>query len=111
MSLQVLLGFLSGTFWHRFFGFQLVGMDWACPDHLKRKKHFEMVDIGPNLDSVVRELHEIFSEPAVEKDLSTIKRIKKIVSDSHQIVTNRENEIKEVVKGKAIHSHLNVIMR
>ena len=58
-----------------------------------------MVDLAPNLDTVVRELHEIFTEQAVEKDLSTIKRIKKIVSDSNQIVLNRENEIKDVVKG------------
>ena len=67
--------------------------------HPKILNFFEMVDLAPNLDSVVRELHEIFTEQAVEKDLSTIKRIKKIVSDSNQIVLNRENEIKDVVKG------------
>ena len=67
--------------------------------HQKILNFFEMVDLAPNLDTVVRELHEIFTEQAVEKDLSPIKRIKKIVSDSNQIVLNRENEIKDVVKG------------
>jgi hypothetical protein len=58
-----------------------------------------MADVDSNLDSVLPDMHAIFAEKSVEKDLSSIKRIKKIVTDTHQIVQNREDEIKEVVRG------------
>jgi hypothetical protein len=63
-----------------------------------------MADVDSNLDTVLPDVHAIFAEQSVDKDLSSIKRIKKIVTDSHQIVQNREDEIKEVVRGK-IASH------
>ncbi len=63
-----------------------------------------MVDVDSNLDTILPEVHAIFDEKAVEKDLCAIKRIKKIVTDTHQIVQNREDEIKEVVRGTILHT-------
>ena len=56
-----------------------------------------MAEIDPNLESILPEVHAIFNEKATEKDLATIKRVKKIEADTRQIVKNRELEIKEVV--------------
>ena len=61
--------------------------------------------IGENAEIIISEFHGIFDEQNVDKDLSAIKRIKKIVSDSHQIVKNREDEIKDVVRGEFILTH------
>jgi len=58
---------------------------------------------GPDptaLESILPEVHDIFSERAAERDLGIIKKVKKIDSDTRQIVTNREAEIKEVVRGE-----------
>jgi hypothetical protein len=58
---------------------------------------------GPDfttLESILPEVHDIFSERAAEKDLAIIKKVKKIDTDTRQIVANREAEIKEVVRGK-----------
>ena len=60
---------------------------------------FEMVDFDPNTEMVISEFHGIFDETNMDKDFSAIKKIKKIVAESHQIVKNREDEIKEVVRG------------
>jgi hypothetical protein len=59
-----------------------------------------MTEFDTNLETILPEVHAIFAEKAVDKDLSAIKRIKKIVQDSHQIVLNREDEIKEIVRGR-----------
>jgi chromosome segregation ATPase len=53
------------------------------------------------LESILPEVHDIFSERAAEKDLATIKKVKKIEADTRQIVVNRESEIKEVVRAMA----------
>ena len=58
-----------------------------------------MADVDTNLDSVLPDMHAIFAEESIEKDLSRIKKVKKIVTETHQIVQNREDEIKEVVRG------------
>ena len=58
---------------------------------------------GPDataLETILPEVHDIFSERAAERDLAMIKKVKKIDADTRQIVTNREAEIKEVVRGK-----------
>ena len=59
---------------------------------------------GPDataLETILPEVHDIFSERAAERDLAMIKKVKKIDADTRQIVTNREAEIKEVVRGKS----------
>jgi len=56
---------------------------------------------GPDptaLESILPEVHDIFSERAAERDLGIVQKVKKIESDTRQIVTNREAEIKEVVR-------------
>jgi hypothetical protein len=58
---------------------------------------------GPDataLETILPEVHDIFSERAAERDLAMIKKVKKIEADTRQIVANREAEIKEVVRGK-----------
>jgi hypothetical protein len=58
---------------------------------------------GPDptaLESILPEVHDIFSERAAERDLAIIKKVKKIDTDTRQIVANREAEIKEVVRGE-----------
>lgn len=52
------------------------------------------------LESILPEVHDIFSERAAERDLAIIKKVKKVDADTRQIVTNREAEIKEVVRGE-----------
>ena len=52
------------------------------------------------LSQILPEVHSIFSDEAVETDLASIKRIKKICADTKHIVANREMEIKDIVKGK-----------
>ena len=59
---------------------------------------------GPDpqlLESILPEVHDIFSERAAEKDLAVVKKVKKIDTDTRQIVSNREAEIKEVVRALA----------
>lgn len=53
------------------------------------------------LESILPEVHDVFSERQAERDLAIIKKVKKIDTDTRQIVTNREAEIKEVVRGEA----------
>eukprot|EP00961_Rhodomonas_salina_P248765 3362186-Rhodomonas_salina.1 len=57
-----------------------------------------MSELEANLETILPEVHAIFTEKAAEKDLSAIKRVKKICADTKQIVENREQEIKEVVR-------------
>jgi hypothetical protein len=52
------------------------------------------------LESILPEVHDVFSERQAERDLAIIKKVKKIDTDTRQIVTNREAEIKEVVRGE-----------
>jgi hypothetical protein len=52
------------------------------------------------LESILPEVHDVFSERQAERDLAMIKKVKKIDADTRQIVTNREAEIKEVVRGE-----------
>lgn len=60
-----------------------------------------MSELEANLETILPEVHAIFTEKAAEKDLSAIKRVKKICADTKQIVENREQEIKEVVRGES----------
>lgn len=57
-------------------------------------------DCGSELNQILPHVHGVFAADLVEKDLKCIKRIKKICSDTKQIVTNRELEIKDVVRGE-----------
>jgi hypothetical protein len=65
------------------------------------------------LESILPEVHDIFSERAAERDLAIIKKVKKIDTDTRQIVTNREAEIKEVVRGepRCAFANANAVLR
>jgi hypothetical protein len=56
------------------------------------------------LAQILPEVHSIFSDEAVETDLTSIKKIKKTCADTKHIVANREMEIKDIVRGVR-HSH------
>lgn len=51
------------------------------------------------LAQILPEVHSIFSDEAVETDLTSIKKIKKTCADTKHIVANREMEIKDIVRG------------
>lgn len=51
------------------------------------------------LAQILPEVHSIFSDEAVETDLTSIKKVKKICADTKHIVNNREMEIKDIVRG------------
>ena len=57
------------------------------------------------LAQILPEVHSIFSDEAVETDLTSIKKIKKTCADTKHIVANREMEIKDIVRG-ICRSHL-----
>jgi hypothetical protein len=58
-----------------------------------------MADSERTLLQILPEMHLIFNEENVQKDLQCIKRVKKICADTKHIVANRELEIKDIVRG------------
>jgi hypothetical protein len=58
-----------------------------------------MADSERTLLQILPEMHLIFNEENVQKDLQCIKRVKKICADTKHIVANRESEIKDIVRG------------